>query len=128
MEGNEVFKVELSNPVGALIAPSLVVGLRGGIGFGVIVDDDAPCPSLEVSYDASLGDTKIAVAFREGRIVSADGETTELTRDNYGDHFVDISTGGPADLDYDVFYVIGATGDRAAFRVQHSEWSWVSRR
>ena len=33
-----------------------------------------------------------------------------------------------ADLDYDVFYVIGATGDRAAFRVQYSEWSWVSRR
>ena len=128
MEGNEEFKVELSNPVGALIAPSLVVGVRGSIGFGVIVDDDAPCPSLAVSYDASVGDTKIAVAFREGRIVSADGETIELTRDNFGDHFVDISTGGPADLDYDVFYVIGATGDRAAFRVQHSEWSWVSRR
>lgn len=128
MEGNEAFKVELSNPGGALIAPSLVVGVRGSIGFGVIVDDDAPCPSLEVSHDASLGDTKIAVAFREGWIVSADGERTELTRDNFGDHFVDINTGGPADLDYDVFYVIGATGDRAAFRVQHREWSWVSRR
>ena len=128
MEGNEAFKVELSNPGGALIAPSLVVGVRGSIGLGVIVDDDAPCPSLEMSYDASLGDTKIAVSFREGRIVSADGETIELTRNNFGDHFVDINTGGPADLDYDVFYVIGATGDRAAFRVQHSEWSWVSRR
>ena len=128
MEGNEEFKVELSNPGGALIAPSLIVGVRGSIGFGIIVDDDAPCPSLKVSYDASVDDTKIAVAFREGRIVSADGEPIELTRDNFGDHFVDISTGGPADLDYDVFYVIGATGDRAAFRVQHSEWSWVSRR
>ena len=127
-EGNEAFKVELSNPGGALIAPSLVVGVRGSVGLGVIVDDDAPCPSLEMSYDASLDDTKIAVAFRGGRIVSADGETLELTRDNFGDHFVDISTGGPADLDYDVFYVIGASGDRAAFRVQHSEWSWVSRR
>ena len=128
MEGNEMFKVELSNPDGALIAPILTVGVRAGVGFGVIVDDDALCPSLEVSYDASLDDTKIAVAFREGRIVSADGEPTELTRGNFGDHFVDISTGGPADLDYDVFYVIGATGDRAAFRVQHSEWSWVTRR
>ncbi|MCY4378009.1 MAG: hypothetical protein OXC31_29975 [Spirochaetaceae bacterium] len=128
MEGNEEFKVELSNPGGALIAPSLMVGVRGSVGFGVIVDDDAPCPSLEVSYDASVDDTKIAVAFRAGRLVSPYSDPIELTRDNFGDHFVDISTGGPADLDYDVFYVIGATGDRAAFRVQHSEWSWVSRR
>ena len=130
MEGNEVFKVELSNPGGAVIAPSLPErpGVRGSVGFGVIVDDDAPCPSIELSFDALLGDTKIAVAFREGRIVSADGEPIELTRDNFGDHFIDISTGGPADLDDDVFYVIGATGDRAAFRVQHSEWSWGSRR
>ena len=130
MEGNEAFKVELSNPGGAVIAPSVPedVGVRGSVGFGVIVDDDAPCPSIELSFDASLDDTKIAVAFREGRIVSADGEPIELTRDNFGDHFIDISTGGPADLDDDVFYVIGATGDRAAFRVQHSEWSWGSRR
>ncbi len=128
MERNEVFKVELSNPGGALIAPSPIFGARGSIGFGVIVDDDAPCPSIELSFDASLDDTKIAVAFREGRIVSADGEPTELTRDNYGDHFIDRSTDGPADLDYDVFYVIGATGDRAAFRVQHSAWSWGSSR
>ena len=130
IEGNEAFKVELSNPSGAAIAMSLPedVGVRGSVGFGVIVDDDAPCPSIELSFDASLDDTKIAVAFREGRIVSADGEPIELNRDNYGDHFIDISTGGPADLDYDVFYVIGSTGDRAAFRVQHSEWSWGSRR
>ena len=130
MEGNEAFKVELSNPGGAVIATGLPErpGVRGSVGFGVIVDDDAPCPSIELSFDASLDDTKIAMAFREGRIVSADGEPIELTRDNFGDHFIDISTGGPADLDDDVFYVIGATGDRAAFRVQHSEWSWVSRR
>ena len=130
MEGNEVFKVELSNPGGAVIAPSLPedVGVRGSVGFGVIVDDDAPCRSIELSFDASLDDTKIAVAFREGRIVSADGEPIELNRDNYGDHFIDISTGGPADLDYDVFYVIGSTGDRAAFRVQHSPATWGSRR
>ena len=130
MERNEVFKVELSNPGGAVIAPSLPedVGVRGSVGFGVIVDDDAPCPSIELSFDASLDDTKIAVAFREGRIVSADGEPIELTRDNFGDHFIDISTGGPADLDDDVFYVIGAIGDRAAFRVQHSPATWGSRR
>ena len=128
MEGNEVFKVELSNPGGALIAPRPTVGVRGSIGLGVIVDDDTPCPSIELSFDASLDDTRIAVAFREGRIVSADGEPTELTRDNFGDHFIDRSTEGPADLDYDVFYVIGATGDRAAFRVQHSPWLWGNRR
>ena len=129
MEGNEVFKVELSNPGGAVIAPSLIVGVRGSVGFGVIVDDDdPPCSSIELSFDASLDDTKIAVAFREGRIESRYTPPIELNRDNYGDHLTDGSTGGPADLDYDVFYVIGATGDRAAFRVQHSEWSWGSRR
>ena len=131
MEGNEVFKVELSNPGGALIASSLPErpGERGSLGFGVIVDDDdPPCSSIELSFDASLDDTKISVVFREGRIESRYAPPIELSRDNFGDHFVDISTGGPADLDYDVFYVIGATGDRAAFRVQHSEWSWVSRR
>ena len=131
IEGNEAFKVELSNPSGAAIAMSTPEhgGLRGRVGIGVIVDDDhTPCSSIELSFDASLDDTKIAVAFREGRIVSADGEPIELTRDNFGDHFIDISTGGPADLDYDVFYVIGATGDRAAFRVQHSPATWGSRR
>ena len=130
MEGNEMFKVELSNPDGAVIAPSLPErpGERGSAGVGVIVDDDdPPCSSIELSYDASLDDTKISVVFREGRIESRYAPPIELNRDNYGDHLTDISTGGPADLDYDVFYVIGTTGDRAAFRVQHSEWSWLSR-
>ena len=131
VEGIELFKVGLSNPSGAVIAMSLpdpLGGFRGSVGFGVIVDNDAPCPSIELSFDASLDDTKLAVAFREGLFVSGDGEQIVLTRHNYGDHFVNIDTGGPADLDYDVFYVIGATGDRAAFRVQHSEAAWGSRR
>ena len=131
MEGNEAFKVGLSNPSGAVIAPILPErpGVRGSVGFGLIVDDDeAPCSSIELSFDASLDDTKIAVAFREGRIASADAPPTVLDRDNYGDFLFDINTGGPADLDYDVLYVIGSTGDRAAFRVQHSPATWGSRR
>ncbi len=131
IEGNEAFKVELSNPSGAAIAMSTPEhgGLRGRVGIGVIVDDDhTPCSSIELSFDASLDDTKIAVAFREGRIASGDAPPIVLDRDNYGDFLFDISTGGPADLDYDVFYVIGAIGDRAAFRVQHSPATWGSRR
>ena len=131
VEGNEAFKVELSNPGGAAIAMSMPEqgALRGGVGIGVIVDDDAaPCSPIKLSFDASLDDTKIAVAFREGRIVSGDAPPIVLDRDNFGDFFVDFSTGGPADLDYDILYVIGSTGDRAAFRLQHSEAAWGSRR
>jgi hypothetical protein len=131
VEGNEVFWVGLSNPSGAAIAMSIPEqrGVRGSLGIGVIVDDDAaPCHAIDLSFDASLDDTKIAVAFREGRIATGDGEPIDLDRENYGEHFIDVNTGGPADPDFDILYVIGATGDRAAFRVQHSEWSWVSRR
>jgi len=130
VEGNEAFKVELFNPAGAAIwSTPEQGGLRGGLGIGLIVDDDAaPCSSIELSFDASLEDTRIAVAFREGRIVSGDAPPIVLDRGNYGDYFLDFSTGDPADLDYDVFYVIGSTGDRAAFRVQHSDATWGSRR
>ena len=129
VEGNEAFKVELSNPGGAAIwsAPEQG-GLRGGLGIGLIVDDDAPpCFSIELSFDASIEDTSIAVSFREGRMMSGDAPPIVLDRDNYGDFFLDY-TGGPADLDYEILYVIGSTGDRAAFRVQHSDATWGSRR
>ena len=131
MEGNEVFLVELSNPSGAAIAPSFPdhPGVRGSLGFGVIVDDDAPpCSSIDLSFDASLDDTKIAVAFREGRIATGDGEPIDLDRENYGEHFIDVNTGGPADPDFDILYVIGSTGDRAAFRAHHGPPTWGNRR
>ena len=131
MEGNEVFLVELSNPSGAAIAPSFPdhPGVRGSLGFGVIVDDDAaPCSSIDLLFDASLDDTKIAVAFREGRIATGDGEPIDLDRENYGEHFIDFNTGGPADPDFDILYVIGSTGDRAAFRVHHGPPTWGNRR
>ena len=131
VEGNEVFWVGLSNPSGAAIAMSIPEqrGVRGSLGIGVIVDDDAaPCHAIDLSFDASLDDTKIAVAFREGRIATGDGEPIDLDRENYGEHFIDVNTGGPADPDFDILYVIGATGDRAAFRVQHSPATWGSRR
>ena len=131
MEGNEVFLVELSNPSGAAIAPIVPdhPGVRGSLGFGVIVDDDAPpCSSIDLSFDASLDDTKIAVAFREGRIATGDGEPIDLDRENYGEHFIDFNTGDPADPDFEILYVIGSTGGRAAFRAQHSSPTWGNRR
>ncbi len=131
MEGNEVFRVELSSPGGAAIAPRFPDphGVRGSLGFGVIVDDDAPpCSSIDLSFDASLDDTKIAVAFREGRIATGDGEPIDLDRENYGEHFIDVNTGGPADPDFDILYVIGSTGDRAAFRAHHGPPTWGNRR
>ena len=102
IEGNEAFKVELSNPSRAAIAMSTPEhgGLFGRVGIGVIVDDDdAPCSSIELSFDASLDDdTKIAVAFREGRpisIVSGDTPPIVLDRDNYSERQIFLSISVP---------------------------------